>query len=282
MRVPILVVLAIVFLSGMVPASSQQPATRGTNMTSSVGMEMTYFLRHSGEALRAIPTRDNSPLVIFISDQADEGGSTIYEIRYVGTLPGTYNLADFLERLDGKPHQLTPLPVTIESILPEDHNGDLETIESPPLPRIGGYTLFLFGAGSLWILGLFVFLFRSRKRRPKITREEVVAEITTADHLRSLVEKALSEGPLDTEDQARLELLLIDHWKTELAKPDLTPSEAMRALKAHPEASKLLLALERWLHQRPDQRDVDVAGLLSPYLSRTSEANPSAPGENVP
>jgi hypothetical protein len=75
---------------------------------------------------------------------------------------------------------------------------------------------------------------------------------------------------MTTPQQARLEMLLLTYWRQKLQLAELPPDKALRQMRKHEAAGKLLRELESWLHARPGTQQVDVAALLEPY--RTAAA----------
>jgi len=246
------------------------PAGGKDLLETSIGMEGVYYLRYSGPALEAKPVDEKAPLLLRIADIVEDGGSLIYELRYVGLKAGIHDLRGYLRRVDGQslaghPFQ-EPLEVRVKELLPPDHSGALEKLAEPARPRLWRYRFWIGAAILLWFLPVGWWILRWILRpRPKI-RVEAGAGPTLADQLRPLVEAAM-EGRLSTEGKARLELLLIAHWRDRL---DLRGStlEALRRMRAHHEAGELLRQLEGWLHRPPGKVEVDVRALLDPYQGK--------------
>ena len=94
----------------------------------------------TGPAVEALPVDEKSPVVLRIAGQAESDGSTIYEIRYLGMQPGRYDLRRYLRRVDGRPlNDVEPIMVSVVSVLPANHNGQLDELARPPLPRAWPY-----------------------------------------------------------------------------------------------------------------------------------------------
>jgi hypothetical protein len=89
-------------------------------------------------------------------------------------------------------------------------------------------------------------------------------EETLEDRLRPLVESALRRE-LGLEGQARLERLLLGHWRRRLGWEGLPMDEALSRLRGHEEAGALVRSLEAWLHRPAGTVAVDVGALLAPY-----------------
>jgi len=249
------------------------------------GMEGEYVLRYRGPELRAASVDPLAPIVLRIADRArDTDGTEYYELRFIATVPGDYDLRSLLERADGGPLEgVEPIPVRVTFNLPADHQGELEEIETPAFPRLGGYRKLLLVASVLWAAPLLVWLVVRIARRRKEAPPEPAAEPTLADQLRPLVTAAV-EGQLTDAERARLERMLLVHWRDRLDLSGSPPFEALLAMKRHCEAGAILRGLEDWLHRPPGTADVDVPRLLAPYRAeRAVEVPTGTPaGEAAP
>jgi len=247
------------------PAPTAAGAERGGVPETTVGIEGVYFARVHGPALVAKPVDESGPLVLRVADVAEDENSAIYELRFIGTRPGEYDLGDFLVRADGQPITgVDPMPVVIGELLPPDHQGELEGLARPRVSPWWQYRLLMAGAALLWLAlpaWLIVRRIVRRGTEPPIIR---TADATLADQLRPLVETAVA-GALSSADQARLELLLIAHWRERLDLTDCPAAEALDEMRRRRESGELLRQLERWLYHPPGRFNVDVAAILKPY-----------------
>ena len=119
--------------------------------------------------------------------------------------------------------------------------------------------------GSLWAVGLIGILLW-RKKKLATDAGVAIAGPTLAERLRPLV-GAAAKGELSTDERARLERLVIGHWREKRGDiAALPPAEAMTKLRHDPEAAPLVLALERWLHAPASSTPKsDIEALLAPY-----------------
>lgn len=274
--------LALALLSSPWPSAGQTPpATRQSSLSirhlpiPSVGLEGRLATNLPGARLEPRPVDPKAPLLLRVAETYARGSLTEYDFRYIGLEPGTYDLREFLLRSDGSAvTNLPPLPVTIGSVLPPKHDGLL--LPPPPTPwaKLGGYRTLLVAAGAGWLAGLVALLLWRRQQRAVATEETAPpAPPTLAERLRPLVELAAA-GRLDADGQARLERLLLAHWRERLGLQTLPAAESLARLKAHPEAGALLRTLEDWLHRRPGSAPVAVEAALAPY--RMQPAHPPA------
>ena len=192
-----------------------------------------------------------------------------YDLSFYGTVPGRYDLRDYLQRKDGSAMEGVPsIPIEVLAVRPigELVRPDLEP-DRPP--RIGGYKLALIAAGIFWVgvLALLLFGFRKKTEEQQAQR---IKPVTLADVLRPLVKQAQA-GELSQSGQAELERTLLGIWRKRLKLEDEDPAKAIIKLRADHEAGALLRELEKWLHKPGAAGEVDVAELLKPYEKLPAE-----------
>jgi len=232
-----------------------------------VGIEGTKELILPGKPLLARQVDDKSLIVLRIVTALPHGTATRYDVRYIGLLPGDYDLGDYLVQEDGSAAtNLPPLPVTIAPLLPVDHNGKL--IEEPlqSIPFFSRFREIVIAVWILWALLLIPIIIYKRKGMAAAPVVEEIPEPTLAERMQPLVVNA-ADGTITSEEKSHLELLLIAFWKHELQLDALSMSEALARLKVHPDAGKLLREMEAWLYKPPGNETVDVVSLLEPYRS---------------
>jgi hypothetical protein len=206
----------------------------------------------------------------------DTGGR--YDFAWSALEAGPHNLSTLLERADGTPApDLPPVPVEAIAILPPGPPGTLPEFKAP-LPKLGGYRTALITGGVLWLAGFIGLLCWRRKKTADLAAAAAEINLPLAERLRPLLEQARA-GSLDGEGRARLERLVLGFWRERLELTQLPMPEAIRQLRAHPEAGALLRHVEEWLHSgKAAARESAVAELLAPYLS----SNPTLPAPAAP
>jgi hypothetical protein len=216
-----------------------------------------------GGEVKAKPRRDRKPpLVVRILEvrPAKDGGRYNFEVQ--GLEPGRHNLADFLEAPEGTAIPAIPLEITGE--LPPGLVRPHAT-EKGELPELGGYRTRMIVLASIWGAGLVgILLWRKKKAGP--AGGTLDSGPTLAERLRPLV-GAAAKGDLSTDERAKLERLVIGHWREKRRDiAALPPAEAMVKLRNDPEAAPLVLALEKWLHAPSSSTSLaEIDQLLSPY-----------------
>ena len=156
-----------------------------------------------------------------------------------------------------------------------DHDGSLNAYVSRPFPWFGGYRMLLAGLAAVWVLGLAAFIWFGRRRKVAVVIVEEPPPLSYAERMRPFVEAA-SQGALTADGQAELERLMTGYWRDKLAIPGLRMAETLTAMKQHPEAGKLISALERWLHRPGGASPEEIHDLLEPYRHL-----PAAPAKEV-
>ncbi len=251
----------------LLSASAIWAATNPTNTASrNIGIEGKVTVALPKPDYKPRPLDDRTELILRIeSVKPLSNGQHNYEFFYMGLEQGAYKLADFLIRPDGtRPDELGDLRIQVRAMLPEDHDGKLNTYVPRLFPFVGGYRAALVILCVLWVGGIAAYIILTRKKRVVAAPVAVVPEPSFAERLRPLVEAA-AEGKLSVQDQASLERLLMGYWREKLNFSGLGVAEALARLKAHAEAGDLLRALERWLHQPGGATKEEVAVLLQPY-----------------
>jgi hypothetical protein len=239
-----------------------------------VGMEgrLEVILPEAGLTAK-VPDR-RAPLLLHIAYTRPHGTLTLYDLRYIGRVPGTFDLRDGLVRTNGTAAtNLAALPVSIAGVLPTPHNGWLEeqALRAPSL--LGGYRAAAAIVLVLWIAAFFVILRVGRKPATVVVPAPGQRPPTFAERLRPLVERAAA-GTISADEKASLERMLIIHWQRRLGLRETDGGELIARLREHGEAGALLRALEDWLHRPPGNAPVQVETVLAPYRNLPAEPTP--------
>jgi len=236
-----------------------------------VGMEgqLEVILPEAGLTSR-VPDR-RAPLLLRVAYTRPHGTLTFYDLRYIGRVPGQYDLREFLVTTNRTPATNLPaLSVSIAGVLPTPHNGWLEeqALHAPSL--LGGYRAAVAVVVALWVAAFFVILRVGRKQKAVVTALPATPTPTFAERIRPLVERAAA-GTISADEKASLERMLITHWQRRLGLRDASAGELITRLRAHDEAGTLLRALEDWLHRPPGNATVRVDSVLAPYRDLPTE-----------
>ncbi len=255
-------------------------ALAATNASSrNIGIEGKISIALPRADYQPLPLDDRTELILRIDKiTALAGNQHRYDFFYMGLEPGAYKLADYLIRPDGsRPDELGDLRLHVRSMLPEDHDGKLNTYVPRLFPSIGGYRAFLGLLAGLWVGSLVLYFFLTRKKQVIESVAFTPPPPSFAERLRPLVEEAAA-GKLNVEGQANLERLLMGYWREKLNLRPMRMAEALAQLKAHREAGELLHALERWLHRPGVVSTQEVGSLLQPYRQLPAPTPPAEGG----
>jgi hypothetical protein len=237
-----------------------------------VGIESAVEVLLPGTMLQAKTPERNAPVNVRIASTRPHGTLISYDLRYVGLVPGQYDLRPYLFRQDGSSaDDLPPIMVAVRGLLPPDHLGELPEPPTSPFAFLGGYRIAMGVLAVGWVLAAVPLIMMRRRRGAQLEPAAVEAPPTLIDRLRPLVQKA-GAGTLDTAEKAKLESLLLAHWRERLELEDLSAAEALAVLRQNPEAGALLRTLEDWLHRRPGTAQVDVESALAPYAVAANES----------
>lgn len=212
------------------------------------------------------PQDDSTPLLLMIdSVKPEQGGRFAYAIRSLGFESGDYRLADFLVHPDGtRAEELGDLRMKVTGLLPADHDGRMNAFSPAPLPWFGGYRAALIMVVALWVAALPAIIWVGRKRKVAAAPAPVERKPSRMEQMRPLV-LAASEGRLDASGRAELERLMTGHWRETFGPQGGGMGERIAAMRRHPEAGPLLVALERWLHDPAGAAPGEIDALLAPY-----------------
>ncbi len=272
-RTSVLLLAAVPFLLSLGFAQGGVDATEGDSSKAFVG-EPSWMreLVLPGTELLAAPGDFRSPIVIRIDSVSPHGSELRYDLSWYGLDPGTFNLVDYLRRVDGSStDDLPELSVEVLSILPQGLVKP-NALGAADVPLTASYRPLLWIGGILWG-GVLVWILR-RGRKQQQEQEVNAPPRTLAEALRPLIQSAI-EGRLTGKERADLELSLMAHWRRKLGWEDMPAADALARLRAHPEAGALLVQLEDWLHRPSPPTDVDLEALLKPYRGESSDSVPS-------
>ncbi len=215
-----------------------------------------------GPQLRPRPANHRTaPVIVRVVNTWPHGDAFRYDLEYMGLEPGSFDLRDYLERIDGEPlDDLPSIPVRIVTVLPEGHVLPHELASS--WPWLGSYRAWVIAGFIVWVAGLLVLIFVGRRRRAGLNdehRSQTFAELL-APRL-----AAAEAGELGTRQLAELERFLVEFWRRKLGISDLAPGDLVLELRRHEEAGPLLVQLEQWIHSPHRDPDVKLDSLLAPY-----------------
>lgn len=245
------------------------PALAGTaaDAVRSPGMEGRIELPWDGPALEPVRFNDESAFCLRIAEvRKAEAGGSVYDLRWIAFVPGSYDLADYLRGPGGsKLAGLPAMPVRSPSLLPPNDEGALTSPAPAPLPPLSGHRMRMALMWAAWLAaGLVAWRLLWPPKPPPPKPPPPAPRPSWAELLRPLVESAAARA-LTPAEQARLEALLVACWRDRLDLAGRPMAEAIALLRQDAAAGALLAAVDRWFYAPPGAPADDIAAVLAPY-----------------
>jgi hypothetical protein len=241
-----------------------------------IGVEGVRVVEIAGPELHAVPFTFGDPIALRIASTQPIAKGHRYDLRYMAYGPGEFDLADYLVDItDKRPADLKKLAVKVDSILPEDHAGELFNTPTSPIDLHSSYSAWMWLLWGTWLALLVPLYAYGRKHKPKAVK--VRPAPTIPQRLRTLLERAQRTN-LTVEEQADVEKLLLAFWAARLGVSRGRLEDALEDVRKHPAAGKQVQRLERWLHSRDPQTGSTVARELLGELAGEWNTSPSAVG----
>ena len=223
------------------------PDTTPSDTDVPLGVEQAVIIRYSGPRLKAQPYRRGASVNLRIADEAQKGRVRVYDVRYVISLPGQFDLTKYLTSTDGRPiDDLPPFQVRGLTSLTKDIETRIQEIENVGVHIGHWYYESLAGLGVLWAAWLAGLIFIGRPKRapisPPAPRQPSLVE---------LIERllaAIAQCELTVEEKARLEAMLLRHWREQLGLSEQRMAVSCRGIEASRELGEVYSKLQAWLH----------------------------------
>lgn len=223
------------------------PGTQLRDTDVPLGVEQAVIIRYGGPRLKAQPFRRGASVNLRIADEAQKGLVRVYDIRYVISLPGEFDLTKYLTSTDGRPiDDLPPFPVRGLTSLTKDIETRIQEIENVGVHIWHGYYESLAGLGVLWVAWLMGLIFIGRPKRPP-SRPPAPRQPSLVEQIDRLL-AAMTRNELTVAEKARLESLLLRHWREQLGLVEQRMSVSCRGIEASSELGRAYSTLQAWLH----------------------------------
>jgi hypothetical protein len=213
-----------------------------------LGVEEAVVIRYAGPRLVARPYRRGASINLRIAEEVQSGPARVYDVRYVVNQPDKrFDLVDYLASADGsRLDGLPSFPVRGLTSLTKDIETRIREIEDVGVGIWHWYYESLAGLGGLWVLWLVGLIWIGRPKRAAAPPPPP-AEPSLAEQIARYLE-ALARDDLPVEDRARLEILLLRHWRERLRLGQQRMAAACRSIERDVRAGRAYAALQAWLH----------------------------------
>jgi len=224
-----------------------EPDTQAGDTDVPLGVEQAVIIRYGGPRLKAQPYRRGASVNVRIANEVQRGRTRVYDIRYVVSLPGEFDLTKYLASTDGQPiDDLPPFRVRGLTSLTKDIETRIQEIENVGVDIGHWYYESLVAAGLFWLAWLAGLIFVGRPRRPHLP-PAAPRQPSLAEQIDGLL-AALAAGELTTGDKARLEALVLRRWREQLGLDSQRMSVACRRMETNPDSGAAYGQLQAWLH----------------------------------
>jgi len=248
------VVLACVLLAALAAAvtivvvvRTRKPEVTRSDRDVPLGVEEAVIIRYSGPHLVARPYRRGASVNLRIANETQQDNLRVYDVRYVVSLPGEFDLTEYLTSADGSP--ITDLPsfkVRGLTSLTKDIETRIQEIEKVGVHVWHWYYETLTVLGIVWGLWLMCLIFIGRPKRPPKKTPSPPPPSVTQRIARYLI--ALRKGELTVDEKAELEMLLLEHWRDRLGLRDGRMAESCQQIQRSDQLGTLYERLQAWLH----------------------------------
>jgi len=212
-----------------------------------LGVEHAMALTYPGPELAVKPYGYGVAVSLRIAGVTEHDGKRTYDIRYMLNRGGTYNITDYLTTVEGtEPVGLPAFPVQGLETLSQGVDKRIQELSEVRIDIWHYYYETMAAVVALWVLWLGLIIFWPRRREPVEAEPGPVVD-PFPQRLRGYLAQA-AQGTLSEADKARMEMMLIDHWRGELPVSRLRMHTAVRRIAEDPRFGSAYQTLIEWLH----------------------------------
>jgi hypothetical protein len=241
-----------------------------------LGVEQAAIVTYSGPSVAVAPYKWGVAVNVRIAEVIEQPDRRVYDVRYIVNREGTFDLKDYLAAEDGSTLEGLPtFKFTGDPKLSKDLDKRIQETEEIRVDVGGRYYETLAVLGGLWIVWLLLLIFWKRPQPPAAPDPEPPGP-TLAEMLRQFLAR-LEAGTLDVGDKAKMEMLLLQRWREELALGPIAMSDALEKIARHEKAGGRLRKLQHWLHHPASPvPSTEIAALIAPYTVESRRAPATA------
>jgi hypothetical protein len=235
-----------------------------------LGVEQAVIIRYSGPRLAPRPYRRGASVNLRIANEVEKDGLRIYDIRYVISLPGEFDLTDYLTSTDGR--SIDDLPEFIVqglTSLTKDIETRIQEIENVGVHIWHWYYESLVGLTVFWVAWLAGLIFLGRPKRLPAPPPTPL-QPTIREQIDSLL-RDLKQRDLTVHEQARLEALLLQQWREQLGLAERRMAASCRDIEQHSDLGAVYGKLQAWLHN--PRAGVGPREFVESYVQGDTEVN---------
>jgi hypothetical protein len=249
-----------------------RPAPKTDSLNVPLGVEQAAIITYSGPALAVAPYKWGAAVNVRMAGITEQAGARIYDVRYIVNRGGTFDLKNYLMAADGTALEGLPsFQFHGDPKLSKELEARIQETEEVRVEIGGHYYLTLALLGGIWLIWLLLLIFWKRPKRT-VDVAPAAPEPTLLEQLRAALGQ-LESGALDATSKAKLEMLLLRHWREELAVTGLPMSAALAAIDRSEKTGAQLRQIQEWIHHRASPvKGEEIVAALAPFVAERQPA----------
>jgi hypothetical protein len=242
-------------------------ATRSEDDTLRVplGVEQAAIVTYSGPLLAVAPYKWGVAVNVRIAEVTEKPDRRVYDLRYIVNRAGTFDLKDYLVADDGSTLEGLPaFKFEGDPKLSKNLDTRIQETEEIRVDVGGRYYEWMALFALLWIGWLLLLIFWKRPK-PLAEPDAGPPPPTIAEMMRSFLAQ-LEAGTLNADAKAKMEMLMLQCWRNELALGNEPMDSALAHIASNGTTSEALKKLQHWLHHPSSSvPSADIAAVIKPY-----------------
>jgi hypothetical protein len=230
-----------------------------------LGVEQAAIVTYSGPLLVVAPYKWGVAVNVRIAEVIEKPDRRVYDLRYIVNRAGTFDLKDYLVAEDGS--QLAGLPsfkFEGDAKLSKDLDTRIQETEGIRVDVGGRYYEWMTVLALLWIGWLLLLIFWKRPK-PPAAPDAGPPPPTLAELMRGFLAQ-LEAGTLNADAKAKMEMVMLQCWRNELALNDVPIDQAHEKIARDGRTGGALRKLEHWLHHPASSvPGAEIAAVIRPY-----------------
>ena len=261
--IAIIVLAAILATGAVLLHSRKQKEPDGLNVP--LGVEQAAIVTYSGPPVTVAPYKWGVAVNVRIAQVIERDGKRIYDVRYIANRAGTFDLKDYLVAVNGGALEGLPsFKFVGDAKLSKNLDKRIQETEQIRIDVGGRYYETLAVLAVLWIVWLLLLIFYQR-RRTVAEPDAAPSGPTLPELLRSFLAQ-LEAGTLDAAAKAKMEMAMLQCWRSELALGGVAMSAALDRISRDEKTAEPLRKLQHWLyHPASTVQGAEIAAVIDPY-----------------
>ncbi len=242
-------------------------ATRTTDDSLRVplGVEQAAIVTYSGPLLAVAPYKWGVAVNVRIAAVTEKPDRRIYDLRYIVNRAGNFDLKDYLVADDGSTLEGLPaFKFEGDPKLSKNLDTRIQETEEIRVDVGGRYYEWMAFFTVLWIGWLFLLIFWKRPKPPAVPDAGPLPP-TLAELMKDFLDQ-LEAGTLNADAKAKMEMLMLQCWRNELALNAEPMHSSLDQIASHGSTGDALKKLQHWLHHPSSSvPSAEIAAVIKPY-----------------